>query len=232
MPEATPAAAPGSSAPTPPPVPPTAGGTTALTASPAAPTPAEGTPPAPTDGAKPADSKPADAKPADAKAAPPAELELKFPDGTVVDQGYLDAFKAVAAKHGLSAEQAQAVADLSVTQAAAQAKAVDEAVAKQKADWAAALKTDKTVGGAQFEANMQQARKAIVAFGDAELTAFLDESGLGNHPAVVRAFFKAGKAISEDSVAGTTGAPAPSAATDEKAFLRDLYKNTPSLFKE
>lgn len=58
-------------------------------------------------------------------------------------------------------------------------------------------KTDKDFGGDAFDANLGVARKAIETFGSKELTELLDASGFGNHPAVIRAFWKAGKAISE-----------------------------------
>jgi hypothetical protein len=50
------------------------------------------------------------------------------------------------------------------------------------------------------------AKKALDAFGTTELRSLLNESGLGNHPEVIRFMFRAGKAISEDSmVTGTKG---------------------------
>ena len=39
----------------------------------------------------------------------------------------------------------------------------------------------------------------MARFGDAELQAFLDETGIGSAPALVRAFAKAGKAGAEDT---------------------------------
>jgi len=42
------------------------------------------------------------------------------------------------------------------------------------------------------------ARKALETFGTPELRDVLNMTGMGNHPEVIRAFYKAGKAISED----------------------------------
>jgi hypothetical protein len=56
------------------------------------------------------------------------------------------------------------------------------------------------MGGAKHEENLALANKAIDAFGTPELRTFLDESGLGNHPELLRAFHKAGSAISEDQL--------------------------------
>jgi hypothetical protein len=49
----------------------------------------------------------------------------------------------------------------------------------------------------------------------------LNDTGLGNHPEVLRVFVRAGKAISQDSVIPGKEAPAP----DDR--LSVLYDNTP-----
>ena len=65
---------------------------------------------------------------------------------------------------------------------------------------------DKEFGGPALAENLSVAKKALDAFGTAELRTLLNESGLGNHPEIVRLFFRAGKAISEDRVVtGSTG---------------------------
>jgi len=46
-------------------------------------------------------------------------------------------------------------------------------------------------------------------FGTPELTKLLNASGMGNHPEIIRAFYRAGKAISEDSFVGGSRATAP-----------------------
>ena len=47
-------------------------------------------------------------------------------------------------------------------------------------------------------------RKALDAFGTPELKDVLNATGFGNHPEVIKAFYKAGKAISADGfVPGT-----------------------------
>ena len=60
------------------------------------------------------------------------------------------------------------------------------------------MKVDKEIGGEKFTENLALARKALESFGTPELQDVLNMTGLGNHPEVIRAFYKAGKAISED----------------------------------
>jgi hypothetical protein len=75
--------------------------------------------------------------------------------------------------------------------------------------WGEAVKTDQEIGGAKLDENLAVARRAVDAFGSPALKELLNTTGLGNHPEVVKAFYKAGKAISEDGfVRGQPKGPA------------------------
>ena len=91
-----------------------------------------------------------------------------------------------------------------------------------QASWAAELKADKAFGGAKFEANARTAQLALAKYGGDELAKVLEATGLANHPALVRAFFKVGQAMAEDSVAGASGARAAGDRSDAE-LLRALY---------
>jgi len=74
-------------------------------------------------------------------------------------------------------------------------------------EWAESAKTDKEFGGDKLPESLMSAKKALEAFGTPELKTLLNESGLGNHPDVIRFMVRAGKAISEDGfVSGARGA--------------------------
>jgi hypothetical protein len=49
--------------------------------------------------------------------------------------------------------------------------------------------------------NLAAAKMALDTFGTPELRTLLIETGLGDHPEMIRAFVRAGKAISEDTLA-------------------------------
>lgn len=168
-----------------------------------------------------------DGKTPAAVAATPAELELKLPDGFKADDAALGAFKAHAKEFGLKSEQAQKLFDLYAgSQKAAEAARVAEQEQQQKT-WVEAIKADQDIGGARLDASVQSARKAMQRFGSPELKTFLEESGLGNHPELVRAFAKAGRLLAEDSVAGSSNNGAATPANSEEALHRQLY---PSMF--
>ena len=92
--------------------------------------------------------------------------------------------------------------------------------------WVDEVKADKDLGGANFDANLKQGQSALRRFGSEALTKLLDDSGLGSHPEFVRLFAKVGKAIAEDSVAGTTGGTRQDSS--EQQILQQLY---PKMFE-
>lgn len=164
-----------------------------------------------------------------ATAAP--EIELKLPEGMQGGQSF-ESFKGLVKELGLPTDTAQKLVDFVASNQKAAVEAQRAEVERTQKTWIDSLKADKEIGGQEFDSNIQVARKAVERFGSGELKAFLEETGLGNHPAMVRAFYRIGKAIAEDSISGTSnGAPAALASSDE-AFYRSLYPNTPQFFKE
>lgn len=133
----------------------------------------------------------------------PENYEFKAPEGLTLDDHVIDAFSKVAEELSLPPDQAQKVLDrMAPVIAARQAERLQAA----RIEWAEAAKTDKEFGGASLAENLGVAKKALDAFATPELRALLEESGLGNHPEVIRVFYRAGKAISEDRfVTGQAG---------------------------
>ncbi|SEB24786.1 hypothetical protein [Paraburkholderia sartisoli] len=169
------------------------------------------------DAAKPGE-KPADeAKPAE------VTYEFKLPEGVEFKGELLDELKTTAKELGLTQEQAQRVADLGAKQAQGFAA---QLVAQQKTltdEWAQQTTTDKEIGGDKLPDNLGVAKKALDSFGTPALKTLLNQSGLGNHPEVVRFMVKAGKAISEDGQL-VTGAAAQ-ADRAAKPIENRLYPN-------
>ena len=147
-----------------------------------------------------------DAKTAEAKAeavAAPEKYEFKAPEGKAFDAEVLARYSEVAKELNLSQEAAQRVLDEMAPKMAERQAAQIEAI---RTGWAESSKSDKEFGGEKLPENLSVAKKALDQFGTAELRTLLNESGLGNHPEVIRFMFRAGKAISEDRVVtGTIG---------------------------
>jgi hypothetical protein len=184
------------------------------------------------------DRKAADAAPAGKEPAPPAAeeakapaeapkapeaYEFKAPEGRVFDSEVMASYSQVAKELNLSQESAQRLLDAVGPKMAERQMAMIEAT---RNGWADNSKSDREFGGEKLSENLGVAKKALDAFGTTELRTLLNETGLGNHPELIRFMFRAGKAISEDRM--VTGA-----ATQAKAGPRSfadlaeaLYSNT------
>lgn len=162
-------------------------------------------------------AKPAETKPEDVK------LELKFPEGFEKDEAVLGEFLPLAKELGLKQEGAQKLVDLfAKAQASAQEK-IFQGVAEQPKAWLGELKADKEFGGEKFDVTVREARRAIEKFGSPELKAFFRDSGLGNHPMLVKFAAQAGRALAEDSSAGKGSGAAVSNPNSAQARLDRMY---------
>lgn len=140
-----------------------------------------------------------DATSADTTATPsgaPEKYEFAAPEGVTFSDSVIGKYSEVAKELDLPQDKAQLILDkMQPAIAAHQA----EVVAQAKTQWADDSKADKEFGGDKLQESLAVAFKARDAFASPELRALLDETGLGNHPEVIRMFYRAGKAISEDT---------------------------------
>ncbi|MFA2493517.1 peptidase [Escherichia coli] len=169
---------------------------------------------------KPEDGKPADGENKDVKQpesekpkeekkteGAPEAYEFKAAEGVELDTEALKDFEPVARELNLTNEQAQKLVDAYPKILAGVQQRQVEAWQKQTQDWAADVKADKEIGGDKLTGSLSKAQQALATFGTPELKQYLEETGLGNHPELVKAFVKIGKAMSEDNMvsAGNTG---------------------------
>jgi hypothetical protein len=189
------------------------------------PTPKEGEPkgsddstPAPKDGDD--DSKPAedddageeqkkgdDDKPAEDDASKgldtipesPDKYQIAIPEGVPRDENMEKVFRETAYALGLTQRQAQKLAEMQANRTKqvleAQAQEAQKSIEKLQARW-----------GANYDTNVQAARKALDVFGSPELHKLMDavipgtDMRFGDHPAVVEHFYAIGQAISESAI--------------------------------
>ena len=146
------------------------------------------------------------AKPAGA----PEAYSFTAPEGQVFDDSIIGAYSAVAKELNLPQEAAQKMLE---TMAPAIAARQAEQFEATKTQWAEDARADKEFGGDKLQENLGLALKARDAFATPELRTLLESTGLGNNPEVIRFFFRAGKAISEDRfIAGRNTATQPNDA--------------------
>lgn len=168
-----------------------------------------------------ADKEAADAKAkADAEfqphGAPETDYEFQMPDGVEVDKTMLEAFTPVAKDLDLSNAGAQKLVEMYIEKvqpaiAEAFVKGIEADVENQKAQFAADAKAlvaedakaekaeDRIFQGKTFDAVVKTTARTMDRFGTPELREFLDTSGLGNHPELMKLMYKIGDKIGEDN---------------------------------
>lgn len=148
--------------------------------------------------------------------APEEYEEFTMPEGVELDKEVSDELKTLAKELNLSQKDTQRLADLGVKQATKFAAQPTEVLAQAKIEWEKQTQNDQEVGGRKLAENLSVAKKALDAYGGEPLKAILNESGLGNHPEVIRFMYRAGKAISEDTIVRGAGndTPKPKSAAD------------------
>ncbi|MEQ9887617.1 peptidase [Pectobacterium zantedeschiae] len=131
----------------------------------------------------------------------PEKYEFKATEGQDLDADALAAFEPLARELGLTNEQGQKFVDAYASKILPHIqKQQVEAWQKVTDGWAETVKADKEIGGDKLTANIGKAQQAMMQFGGDELKQALEETGLGNHPALVKAFVKIGHAMSEDKM--------------------------------
>ncbi len=144
-----------------------------------------------------------------------AEEQIRWPEDLSVSQQAQTAFLEMARTLQLSVQQAQQLVDLEARLSRENAQEQSRRQQEQVRQWGEQL---QQFYGPQWEEAISLAVRAADTFGGPELRALLEETGLGNHPVIVRTFNEIGKRISEDFSAGGS----ESSGTD-KTFAEALY---------
>lgn len=147
----------------------------------------------------------------------PESYQFELPEGYELNAEVAGEFEAYARELNLPQDKAQAAVSMGVKLVESAMAKQAEAYTQQVAAWREEVTNDKEIGGPALAENLSYAARVLDTYAP-DLRAVLDETGLGNHPAFVKAFVKIGKAISEDRLVG--GAQqAPGSALDPAAKL-------------
>lgn len=180
------------------------------------------TPPvdAPKTDAKPGDAPKTEDKKADDGKKPAGAPEGDYAafdlgEGVNLNPEVMTNFTTLAKKHNLSQEAAAEFAALGANITRGFAPAQEAILKEADAKWQKDSRADAEFGGTKYDENLSVAKKALDTFGTPELVKFLDESKLGNHPEVIRYFYKVGNRIGEDKMfTGDAPNPATKSASD------------------
>jgi hypothetical protein len=159
----------------------------------------------------------------------PDEYTFSPPEGVEVDVGKLEGFSDTAKDLQLTQNQYQRLVEFDIERSAAAVQEMSGQFQERISSWADEAKADKELGGEDLDKNLGLAKQAIDTFGSPQLAKLIDAPsadnpdglGLGNHPEVIRLFYRVGRAISESDL--VTG--------DNKIEGRDsLEKMYPTMF--
>lgn len=138
-----------------------------------------------------------------AEAAPEKYTEFKMPEGVEFDKDMQERAEPLFRELKLSQEQAQKTAEFLAKERAAFLKSNADQYLAYVESLAAASKADKEIGGEKLAESASHANQFIQKFGrgekGAEVFKVLEETGMGNHPAIISLLAKAHKAMAEDS---------------------------------
>jgi len=139
------------------------------------------------------------------------------------DEGVLDGYKQFSHNNGLSQEQAENILGLY--------NEIQEEEAGENEQSIKDLEVQTTINlqrewGRNYDGNMDYAKRAYAQFASPGLSEVLDNTGLGNHPEMIRAFSKIGQMLGEEALAVGTGLGktqiSPQSAQEEiQALYRD-----------
>ncbi len=163
-----------------------------------------------------------DPKEDEEKPSAPDEYEdFTLPEGYEANEAELGEFKTLAKDFNLSQDQAQSLIDFEAKRMQDQASQLAKTWHDQVGGWLDDAKADKEIGGREWNGTLRYANAFVNKFGSEGLREVMEQVGLGNHPEVLRAFAKAGRAISDDEIESGKG---PAAAPKTAAEL--IYNNT------
>lgn len=185
-------------------------------------------------------TKPAGDKKPDAGDVVPADgkYTLTMPEGVQVDQEMVDALGPEFKELGLTGKQAQKLADkfieVQTKRGEAYAKSPEGAWSMSAHQyftkngtpekWADTAKADKDIGGDKWDGTVKTAMRAVNTLGTPALKEYLEATGGGNHPELIRFMAKAGAMIKEDSPAGGDGGGSKPAEAAHLLFPNDAPK--------
>lgn len=154
-------------------------------------------------------------KPDEQPAGAPEKYEIALPDGLQLDEAVFTKAEPVLRELNLTNEQATKLASVIAEVRASES----EAFVQQVQEWGNATAADPEIGGKALGENLAAGRRALATHGTPELRALLDNTGLGNHPEVVRFFTRIGKTIPvEDKVVN-----GERSGSSTKSFAERIY---------
>lgn len=146
---------------------------------------------------------------------------LEVPEGFNMDESQTKEFSDFAKEMGVDQDKAQRMLNRHVESLNESLGRSEKALKETHEAWASESRNDKEFGGADLTENIVNARKVMNSFSNAatdsdgkpilyqdgamkgqqmtEIEVLLGQTGMGNHPEMIRIFHRIGKSMSEDT---------------------------------
>lgn len=112
----------------------------------------------------------------------------------------VEALSVYAKENKLTQDQAQGLLDREHAAVNTYAEAQKEQFTQRTTQWLEQMKSDKEIGGDLFDENVERSKRVLTKFAPPEFSKMLNESGLGNHPDLMRMLVRIEKATADDSL--------------------------------
>lgn len=145
--------------------------------------------------------------------APESYADFTLPEGVTADTVALETATPLFKELNLTQEQAQKLVDFEAGRVQDMVKAQDQAFFDKTKEWAEDAAKDRDIGGDKFEENVLTARLALDKLGSPALVEILDQTGMSNHPAMVKFAFNVGKLLKEDNPGASGSQSTPKKST-------------------
>lgn len=143
----------------------------------------------------------------DGEGVPEEYAAFELPEGFQMDETALQAAVPVFKELELTQAQAQKLVSLQAQYEADRVEAQRETFQQTLEGWITEAQADSEIGGDKWDQTTQTAQLAVNKLGTPELKAFLEESGAGNHPELIRFAAKIGALLHADDPDGGDNPP-------------------------
>ena len=138
------------------------------------------------------------------------------------DGGKLDFYRNATHQIGLTQDQAASMLKLYAAVENEQTKASTKANADFAVDSQINLKRE---WGTNYDSKIDMAQRAFAQFSSKEFSQLMDETGLGNHPELLKAFSKIGEMMGEDQLVVGSGGGGSISSQQAKEEIESLYQD-------
>lgn len=153
--------------------------------------------------------------------AKPEEYKVDIPD-SIPDKEFTQEVLKDFHKAGVLPKQAKMILDAYGERAKLLVQKHQE---QQQIEVKKGIESLKQEWGAAFDVNVQKASKALKMYGDDKMAEFMDKTGLGNHPMILKLFSKIGETLGEDNIHGSSSGKTPLTPENAKKEIANIQGN-------